>query len=111
MELHFLFAKQEYPLMAVLYIDGKAFCCFVFEFMENAAESVGGVPILYYNKGMESRLPEEVEHDVLIIATEKELLWRRGVVNLYQNGETMISLQTEDKYQMESKYAGFRIYQ
>ena len=111
MELSFLFAGQAYPQIAILYIDEKAFCCFVFEFMENAAEYIGEVPVLYYNKGMESRLPREIAHEILIIGSEKELLWRKGVVNLYQNGEMIIYPQEDGSYRMESKYAGFRIYQ
>ena len=72
---------------------------------------IGEVPVLYYNKGMESRLPREIAHEILIIGSEKELLWRKGVVNLYQNGEMTISPQEDGSYRMESKYAGFRIYQ
>ena len=104
MALRFLFVAQGEPMAAVLYIDESPVCCFVFAFFEDAAERVGKVPILYYPRAGNSRLPAEMPHGKLLLCDSSGTV--ESGINLYQVGETVFYFEEAGKYRRESRYAG-----
>ena len=109
MALRFLFVAQGEPMAAVLYIDESPVCCFVFAFFEDAAERIGKVPILYYPRAGNSRLPAEVPHGKLLLCDSSGTV--ESGINLYQVGETVFYFEEAGKYRRESQYAGVEFFE
>ncbi len=110
MELRFIFSTQDYPMAALLLIDGQKFCLFIFEFMENIEDDIENIPILYYDNGLNSSLPDRLPHKLLIVAKQGEYFLYDGIINLYQNGETTFFFEESGEYRLECKYGGIGIY-